>query len=113
MTVRELMEQGIFQTINQGEDLDREISGVFCCDLLSVAMGKAPSGCAWVTVMGNINTLAVASLTDAACVILAEGASLDPAAAAKAAQQEITVLAAEQPVFQSALAVYRLLGEPE
>ena len=25
----------------------------FCCDLLSVAMGKAPAGCAWVTVDGK------------------------------------------------------------
>ena len=43
----------------------------FCCDLLSVAMGKAPAGCAWVTVMGNMNTLAVATLADAACGIAA------------------------------------------
>ena len=44
------------------------------------AMGRAPAGCAWVTVMANMNTLAVAALTDTACVILAEGAVLDDAA---------------------------------
>lgn len=34
--------------------------------------------------MGNINTLAVVALTDAACVVLAGGAHLDEAALAKA-----------------------------
>lgn len=66
-------------------------------------MGKAPAGCAWVTVMGNMNTLAVATLADAACIILAEGAALDETARKKAEQQDIMVLATEKPVFEAAL----------
>ena len=31
-------------------------------DLLSLAMARAPADCAWVTVMGNMNTVAVATL---------------------------------------------------
>ena len=37
---------------------ERELSKVFCCDLLSIAMSKAPADGVWVTVMGNKNTLA-------------------------------------------------------
>ncbi len=107
MTVKELTEKGIFQLVNLGDDPDREISAPYCCDLLSVAMGRAPAGSAWVTVMANVNSLAVASLTDAACIILAEGAAFDDMGKAKAAQQGITVLATDQPVFEAALAVYR------
>ena len=70
--------------------MDREIETVFCCDLLSVAMGKAPAGCAWVTVMANLNTLAVASLADVACVILAEGFHMDENGVQKAKIQGIT-----------------------
>ena len=91
-------------------DSPREIRRVYCCDLLSVAMGHAPADSAWVTVMGNINTLAVVALTDAACVVLAGGARLDEAALAKARQQQITVLATELPIFEAALAVHGLLG---
>ena len=58
-------------------DPQRELSRVFCCDLLSIAMGKAPADGVWVTVMGNRNTLAVPSLTATACIALAEGVSLD------------------------------------
>ena len=49
-----------------------KISKLFCCDLLSIAMGKLPENSAWVTVMANINTLAVAMLAEAACIIFAE-----------------------------------------
>ena len=73
MTVKEFAEQSGFRVINladnAGEVLIRQ---VYCCDLLSIAMTKVPEGAAWVTVMSNINTLAVASLTEAACVIVAE-----------------------------------------
>lgn len=89
----------------------REITKPFCCDLLSVAMSRAPEGCAWVTVMGNMNTLAVATLSDSACIILAEGMLLDEAAAAKAQAQGITVLSTQEPVFETALTIYRLIPD--
>ena len=73
MTIQGLVDSGMFAIVNEGEERFREISTVFCCDLLSIAMGRAPAGCAWVTVMGNMNTLAVAALADAACIIMAEG----------------------------------------
>ncbi|MEF9940369.1 MAG: hypothetical protein RR225_08070 [Clostridium sp.] len=109
MTVQNLIESNLFEVIHIGTTGDRTITTPFCCDLLSIAMGKAPEGCAWVTVMGNINTLAVATLTDAACIILAEGASLDDAALKKAKEQEITILKTEQPVFDGALEIYNLI----
>lgn len=110
MTVRELVNKELFQVVNLGEELDCEVTVPFCCDLLSIAMSRAPAGCAWVTVMGNMNTLAVATLTEAGCVILAEGAVLDEVAARKAVEQEITVLATELPIFEAALKVHELLG---
>ncbi len=88
-------------------DPDREISRIFCCDLLSVAMGKAPADGVWVTVMGNRNTLAVASLTDTACIVLAEGVSLDEATLEKAREEGIAVLSTDLPVFDAALKVYQ------
>ena len=114
MTLNNLIEKltagGQFKILNKGTDVEREVTGTYCCDLLSIAMSRAPEGCAWVTVMGNMNTLAVATLTEAACVILAEGAALDEVAAKKAVEQGITVLATELPIFEAALAVHGLLG---
>ena len=106
MTTSKLHELG-FCPVCEGEE--KEITGGFCGDLLSWAMGSAQEGQVWFTVMGNINTLAVVALTDAACVILAGGVQLDPPAAQRAVQQGITVLATDQPVFEAALAVHQRL----
>ena len=57
-----------------GPDEDREIRKIYCCDLLSLVMARAPADCAWVTVMGNMNTVAVATLADAARIVLAGNA---------------------------------------
>ncbi len=110
MKVNELIDKNLFQVVNTGNNIERDISKVFCCDLLSVAMGRAPAGSAWVTVMGNINTLAVASLTEVAVVVLAEGAALDETAASKAKEQNITVLQSEMPVFECAKAIDLLIS---
>lgn len=109
MTVGQLIDSGMFEVINKGETAEREISKPFCCDLLSIAMGRAPTDSAWVTVMGNMNTLAVASLAEVACIILAEGICLDDAAMKKAKEQEITVLAADEPVFETAQKIWEML----
>ncbi|MDO4294563.1 MAG: hypothetical protein Q4D90_00190 [bacterium] len=109
MTVQELIDSGMFAVVHVGENTERSISRPFCCDLLSVAMSRAPEGCAWVTVMGNMNTLAVTALTEAACVILAEGAALDEMAEKKAMQQEITVLSTSEPIFEAALKIWSKL----
>ena len=88
-------------------DPQRELSRVFCCDLLSIAMGKAPADGVWVTVMGNRNTLAVASLTDTACIVLAEGVSLNEGTLAKAEEEGIAVLSTDLPSFDIALEIYQ------
>ncbi len=109
MTIKELIELERFEVLSKGDNLEEEILLPFCCDLLSVAMSKAPSKCAWVTVMGNINTLAVASLTDSACIILAEGAKLDEVAKNKALEEGITVFCTEKPIYETAKLIDRLL----
>ena len=73
-------------------------------------MSKAPAGCVWVTVMGNRNTLAVASLAEAACIVLAEGVSLDEGTLARAGEEGIAVLATELPVFDIALEIHEAGG---
>ncbi len=84
---------------------DRPLRSVYCCDLLSLVMGRAPADCAWVTVMGNLNSIAVAVLTDAACIVLAEGMPLDADALNRARQEGVTVVATRLPVYEAAMAI--------
>lgn len=85
---------------------ERTLSKIFCCDLLSIAMSKAPADGIWVTVMANRNTLAVAALTEIACIVLAEGVSLDDGTLAKAQEEKIAVVATDLPVFDIALKIH-------
>ena len=111
MKLNELIEMGNFNIVHSGDNLDKDVTKPFCCDLLSIAMSKATAGCVWVTVMGNVNTLAVASLADVACILLAEGSTLDEPALLKAKSQDITVLSTNAPIFEGALEVYHLLHD--
>lgn len=111
MTVQEFITKSQLETINKGSNVSAPILQPFCCDLLSICMSKLPPNAAWVTVMGNINTLAVASLTDTACIILAEGVTLDDTAKVKAVAENITVLKSDLPIFETALMVHNLLNE--
>lgn len=75
MTVKELTEQCPFEIVHLGNP-DAVLTEPYCCDLLSIAMGNAPAGSAWCTVMSNMNTLAVAALAEASCVILCNNVSV-------------------------------------
>ena len=105
MTVQTLLDSGNYTVYATGTPA-RGILKVFCCDLLSIAMGKAPSDSAWVTVMGNRNTLAVASLADVSCIILAEGVTMNEQDLAQASEEGIAVLGTELPVFEAALQIH-------
>ncbi|MCI5722364.1 MAG: hypothetical protein MR328_07855 [Firmicutes bacterium] len=111
MVVNKIADLEGFSVVIEGEAMDREISGLYCCDLLSVAMGNAPSGSCWCTVMANMNTLAVASLTDCACIVLCCNVRCDDNMLMKAKAEGITVFATEMPVFEAALTIHKAIGE--
>ena len=109
MTVGELQKRCGWTVVScpSPQALEREVTGCYIGDFLSWAMARIAAGEVWITVMGNGNALAVAALTDAACVVLAEGASLDVAALEKAQQQGILVFASEQSSYRLAV----MMGE--
>lgn len=108
-TVQTLIDANLF-VLKEPGNASREISKVFCCDLLSIAMSKAPENGAWVTVMGNKNTLAVSSLTDISCIILAEGITFSDEDLACAKKESIAVFETDLPVFDAALKIQELLS---
>lgn len=107
MTIQHLIDSKLFDIENIGNDTSAHISAVFCCDLPSLAMNRAPSGCAWITVIGSSNILAVADLRNCACIILAEGTRLNEIALSRAREHGLTVFRTELPVFDAALTVYK------
>lgn len=109
MTIREMAEICGWKLLCGAEGQDNEVDGCYVGDLLSWVMARAQSGNVWLTVMGNVNAIAVAVLTDVAGIVLAESATLDSEAAQKAEMQGIPVYACTQNLYDTAVRVYETL----
>ncbi|MEE3428452.1 MAG: DRTGG domain-containing protein [Ruminococcus sp.] len=108
MTVKELIEKLDLKILVE-DDLDREINDCYIGDLLSWVMGRAPEDSAWLTVMGNINSIAVATLADVSCIILVENAALDEEAKNKAEMHGVNILQSEENSYSLAVKISELI----
>lgn len=99
MTIREMVEKAGFTYVTGSEFADREVGGIYACDLLSWVIGRAGENHALVTVMTNVNVIAVAVMADLSCVILSEGVRLDENALAKAKDNDMIVLSSDKTTF--------------
>ena len=108
MTVNELKDQLNLKVLVE-DDLDREVTDCYVGDLLSWVMGRAPADSAWLTVMGNINSIAVATLADVSCIILVENAALDDNARQKAEMHGVNILTTEENSYRVAVALSKLI----
>ena len=88
---------------------EKPIEGVFCGDLLSLAMSKAEENDVWITVMCNINAIGVAVLCDVACILYAEGLRPDEEALARAREEGVCLLSSPLSAFQLAVSLGNLL----
>ncbi len=97
-----------FEIIHFSEDI--AIEGCYCGDLLSRVMVGDIRGKAWMTVMNNINVIAVAVATGASCVILTEGVLPDDNMLAKAKEHGVNLFSSKLDSFSAALALHGMLG---
>jgi hypothetical protein len=108
MKVSELQAHG-FQPISL-PDGDREIDGVYIGDLLSWVMGRAQMDNAWITIMSNVNVIAVATLADTACVVLAEGVAMPEELVQTAEAKDVNILSSAEPIYETAVKLAGLLS---
>ncbi len=92
MLVKDLVEKFDLSIAAGKNGLDREIMDGYCGDLLSEIMGNAPAGCAWLTVQGHQNIVAVAVLREMAAIIITGGQQPDEETIEKADQEGIPIL---------------------
>ncbi len=108
ISVKELVNRFGFEVIAGEGGLDNTIKNVYVCDLLSWVIGKAPDSCAWITIQSHVNVVAVALLTGASCVIIAEGSGIEKEAIDKANNEDIPVLSTKQSAYDTARIFYGL-----
>ena len=109
MTVRQLCDNLSLRPLCL-PDPDREVTGGYAGDMISWVMGGAKEGDAWVTIMSNINVVAVASLSDASCVVLAQNVVLEEREMKTAAEKGVNVLSSSLPEFELCCAIGALIS---
>lgn len=111
MTVEELAKKLNYKIVSgEAETLKSAVTGVYACDLLSHAMAKVSCGALWITVHTNLNVVAVASLTDAACVLIPENITIEQQTIERALEKGVVFLSSPSSSAQVCHEVFSLLG---
>lgn len=111
MNIKKLAEKCGWKLLTESDDLDKEVQGCYVGDLLSWVMARASENEVWITVMGNVNAIAVAVLTEVSAIVLSEEAALDEDARVKALQQNVPVFSTADNSYQAAIKVYECLKD--
>ena len=108
MTVNELSKHPDFAAVHIA-DGDRRIEGGYAGDLLSWVMGRASEGDAWVTIMSNVNIVAVCTLADPACIVLSEGVKPDDETLKRAEEQGVNIISTSLDTFEACVKIAQML----
>ncbi len=109
MRVRDFVNETGMKVVAGEKGLDRELAGVYVCDLLSWVMSHANKGDAWITVHTHMNIIAVALLTEVSAIIIPEGIAVEAATINKANEEGIPILCGEQSAYKICCDAYNLL----
>jgi len=99
MTVRQICEKLGLKPITGDIGMNREVKGVYICDLLSWVMAHAHEGDAWITIQTHTNIVAVATLLELSCIIIPENAEIEEDTIKKAIEEGIPIMASEENAF--------------
>ncbi len=108
MTAEKFVESTGFKVVCMPNP-ERNISGAYIGDLLSWVMGRAKSDNIWITIMSNSNIVAVATLADVGCILLAEGVTLDSEVVTLAAEKGVNILSTDVSCYDAAIEVSKVI----
>ncbi|MCL2426352.1 MAG: AraC family transcriptional regulator [Oscillospiraceae bacterium] len=90
-------------------NVDKDIESCYISDMLSRVLGGCQSGDVWITVQTSLNMVAVAIMTEAACVIFPEGLSAPDNVVEKADEEGLTIFSSKETAFSLATKIAALL----
>lgn len=96
-----------------GTDARREICGVYAGDIISRAMASGFRGMAWITAQANMNALAVAVMTGAACLIFPESIRPEEKVVERARTEKVALLVSGLSCFEAAGRLYAAMAGEE
>lgn len=109
MTTQDFAKQLGFKVLCMPEP-DKEIDGVYIGDLLSWVMGKAESGNIWITIMSNINIVAVGTLVDVSAILLSENVEPDADVLKTAKSKGVNILSTPLSSYEAATRIAGIIS---
>lgn len=107
MIIEDLLKYNEITLINEPfSDLKRTVNGLYTCDLLSHAMSHLKPDDLYITILSNVNVIAVATLMDVSAVIIADGMEIDKHMLEKANNEGIALFTSKL----SAVSLIRLIN---
>lgn len=110
MRLKNFAEKLGMSVLTDNFETEREVTGVYTCDLLSWVMSHANKGDAWITVLTNLNVAAVAMITEVTCVIIPEDIKVDEATIVKANKEGIVILGSSMSAYEICWKAHELLN---
>lgn len=113
MKVKDICDKLNLKVLSGKENLDREISMGYCCDLLSRVMAKGKKDGLWITVQTHLNIVAIAVLLELTCIVIPEGIQVEDKTLEKAEEEGVTILSSDLNGYELSGKLYQLgiLGE--
>lgn len=108
MKVKELLAKTNWSVTASDEALEKEISGVFCGDLLSWVMGNCEPGQCWITVQTHLNIVAVAALKEISCLIIVQDAEVPQATLDKVLEEDIALFRVSVSAYEACCECFKL-----
>lgn len=109
MKIIEFAEKLGMKNLTGEATLQKEISKIYVCDMLSWVMSHASSNDAWVTVQTHVNIVAIAVLLEIPCIIIPEGIKVEEATIKKASEENIAVLSTNMDAYEICWRAHEIL----
>jgi serine kinase of HPr protein (carbohydrate metabolism regulator) len=111
MNVKDLCEKMDMQIKGGEKGLNKEVKGVYSCDLLSWVMAHGKNKDAWVTIQTHSNTIAVASLLEMSCIIIPENAEIEEETIKRADDEEIPILSSSLSSYEICYRIHDIIKD--
>lgn len=111
MTVKDLQNKLKLEILCKSDrGMQREVKTGIVCDIPSYVMDNAPEDAAWLTVSGDIHSVAVCLYSNISVMILTGSEELDDDAKQKAEEYSVPILRSYKSSFQLAYEINELLN---
>lgn len=111
MTIQQLIDRLSLELLTPQLDTSGTFYDAYSSDLLSAALAKVTENHVWITVQVHQNILGVASIKQAAAIILSESLMPDKDLISKAQEKGIVILLSPYTSFETSGMLYNLLKE--